>query len=342
MLLIRFSLLVVMTCVAFSLFSEPKKENRSPEVDIVYTWVDSSDPMWQREREYYVAEQLGLSGDGNSAQRFRSRDELKYSLRSIRAFAPYVRKIFIVTNGQRPRWIKPHPKICFISHAQIFRDLTHLPTFNSMAIESCLHRIPGLSDHFIYFNDDVFLGKPTTFDTFFTKNGKIKVFLTDRLIERAPEAFHKNKVGYQIAIHNTDAFLSTHFSKAPRYHLAHVPDASRKSLSQSFEIQFYNLFFSVEGHRFRCKEDYALTNGFIPYAAYYYGNADLVKEVSCRNLRLYGDPEHDIATMRRTLKQQPRFFCVQDCQEGENPRTDRALKKFFESYFPEPAPWEEE
>ena len=83
-------------------------------------------------------------------------EELRYSLRSIWQFAPWVRHIFVVTNGQIPHWLNiDHPKLTLISHEQIFTNLSHLPTFSSPAIESHLHHIPGLSQKFIYFNDDV-------------------------------------------------------------------------------------------------------------------------------------------------------------------------------------------
>lgn len=339
MIFFRIVFLFVCFLFSFGLFAAHNKVIASPKMDIVYTWVDSSDPLWQQQRAYYAKMQTGLCGDANAARRFRSRDELKYSLRSIYKFAPYFNKIFIVTNGQKPTWITSHPKIQFISHAQIFRDINHLPTFNSMAIESCLHRIPGLSDHFVYFNDDVFLGKPTTFATFFTKKDKIRVFVTEHAISRNPISRDDKTVGYRRAIRNTDELLSKTCSKEKRYHLAHAPDASRKSLSLSFEIQFYNVFLATEGHRFRCTQDYALTNGLIPYAAYYSGNAEL-ESVSHKNIGLVGETKHDVKMLKKTLKAQPLFFCIQDLQEKENSKTDRALKRFFEKYFPTAAPWE--
>ena len=76
---------------------------------------------------------------------FSDFNQLKYSFRSIEMYAPWIRNIFIVTNGQKPSWVKiDHPKISVISHSEIFEDETDLPTFNSMAIEVHLHKIPGL------------------------------------------------------------------------------------------------------------------------------------------------------------------------------------------------------
>ena len=85
----------------------------------------------------------------------------RYSLRSLEVNAPWIRNIYIVTNGQVPSWLDTtNPRVHIITHAMIFPNASFLPTFSSPAIEMNLHRIPGLSDYFIYFNDDVFLGRP--------------------------------------------------------------------------------------------------------------------------------------------------------------------------------------
>jgi hypothetical protein len=324
----------------FPLFAGNKhtrKKNTTPDVDIVYTWVNSSDPLWQVQRAYYVKQEKGISKDANLSYRFRSRDELKYSLRSIEKYAPFVRKIYIVTNGQKPSWIKTHPKIEFVSHSQIFRHPNHLPTFNSMAIESCLHRIPGLSEYFIYFNDDVFLGRPSTFTSFFTEDGKIRLFLTDRVISKKDPG--KNAIGYKISIWNTNNLLSRKFSKQKRYHVGHTPDAERKSLILEIEKLFPKVFASVEGHKFRGLHDYALTNGLIPYTACYLKKG-VISKASFEKFVLDGDLEHDQRAMARLEKSPPLFFCIEDCQPAENPMIDALLNQTLENCFPNPAPWE--
>lgn len=309
----------------------------SDPIDIVYTWVDSSDPLWQVQRAYYVKQEKGISHDANLSCRFRSRDELRFSLRSIRKFAPYVRKIFIVTNGQKPAWIKAHPQIQFISHAQIFRNMEHLPTFNSMAIESCLHRIPGLAEHYVYFNDDVFLGRPAHFHSFFSKEGKMRFYLTGRVISRkAPE---ENAIGYKIAIHNTDKLLAKEFSKKKRFHLGHTPDPARKSVVSSIAAKFRRIFSSVESHRFRGREDYALTNGLIPYTAFYMKNG-VATDAPFEKIALTGNLQQDKKSLRRLIKQRPLFFCIEDCQTKENKVVDTLLQKALCTLFPSPAPWE--
>ena len=114
-----------------------------------------------------------------SSNRFADNNELKYSLRSVEKYAPWVRKIFIVTNGQIPSWLNlNNPRISIVAHDEIFLNKTHLPTFSSPAIESHIHRIPGLSKKFIYMNDDVFFGSEVWPDDFYTHSKGHKVFLS--------------------------------------------------------------------------------------------------------------------------------------------------------------------
>lgn len=114
-----------------------------------------------------------------SASRFEDNEELRYSLRSIDRFAPWVRHIYIITNGQIPYWLNmEHPRITVVTHDELFPNKTHLPTFSSPAIEAHVHRIPGLSKRFIYLNDDVMFGKDVWPDDFYTFSGGQKVYLT--------------------------------------------------------------------------------------------------------------------------------------------------------------------
>jgi len=131
----------------------------------------------------YVWKPVSLSIDNTnqdfSSNRFADNDELKYSLRSVEKFVPWVRKVFIVTNGQIPSWLDiHHPRIKLVTHEEIFVNKSHLPTFSSPAIESHIHRIPGLSKKFIYMNDDVFFGAPVWPDDFFTHSQGHKIYLS--------------------------------------------------------------------------------------------------------------------------------------------------------------------
>ena len=99
-------------------------------------------------------------GSKIDAQRYRDNNELLYSLRSVEKYAPFFRKIFIVTDNQIPSWLDTsNPKIEVVFHSQIFEKKFHLPVFNSHAIEMNLHNIPGLSNFYVYSNDDLLFAK---------------------------------------------------------------------------------------------------------------------------------------------------------------------------------------
>ena len=120
--------------------------------------------------------------DDIAENRFFDNDELKYSLRSIEKYAPWFRYIYIVTNGQIPSWLNlSNPKIRLVNHKDIFPNQTHLPTFSSPAIESHLHRINGLSKRFVYFNDDILLGKRIWPEDFITRSNGFKFYLAWQL-----------------------------------------------------------------------------------------------------------------------------------------------------------------
>ena len=161
-------------------------------VDVVVTWVDGRDPAWNRARLDRLA---GLSGTATTREssgqaRFLSRDELRYSFRSIHLFAPWVRKIHLVTAGQVPEWLdQSHPQVAVVDHSAIL-PADALPTFNSHAIESALHRLPDLAEHFVYLNDDFFLGRPLGPEAFFSPAGLAAVWFSPNTIglDETPDA----------------------------------------------------------------------------------------------------------------------------------------------------------
>ena len=131
------------------------------EIDIVIAWVDGSDPDWRREKARFAP-----SGEDSPA-RYRELGLLPYWFRSVEKFAPWARRIYFVTWGHLPPFLRrDHPKLQIVRHEE-FIPKEYLPTFNSHTIELNLHRIPGLSRHFVYFNDDMFLLRPTTPADFF-------------------------------------------------------------------------------------------------------------------------------------------------------------------------------
>jgi len=139
-----------------------KKEE---EIDFVLAWVDGNDKEWQKDFQKYKQEK----GDKRTA-RFRDWDNLQYLFRAFEEFTPWVHKIYFITYGHLPKWLNTnHPKLVIVNHKD-YMDEKNLPVFNSHPIEINMHRIQGLSEKFVYFNDDTFILQPLHKNIFFKKN----------------------------------------------------------------------------------------------------------------------------------------------------------------------------
>ncbi|MCD8160968.1 MAG: Stealth CR1 domain-containing protein [Clostridiales bacterium] len=156
--------------------------NNEP-IDFVVTWVDGNDPEWQRQRQRYQANPID---NGDAPNRFRDWGLLRYWFRGVEAFAPWVHRVYFVTCGQRPDWLNVnHPKLTLVDHRDYIPH-EHLPTFNSTVIELYLHRIPGLSEQFVLFNDDVYLTAPTRPEDFFRGGLPCESALLDTITANDP------------------------------------------------------------------------------------------------------------------------------------------------------------
>lgn len=136
------------------------------DIDFVIMWVDGADPNWQKERDNY---KVNKGEDDIRDFRFRDWDNLQYIFRGIEQFTPWVRKVHLVTWGHLPKWINTDcEKLNIVKHSD-FLPKEYQPCFNSEALEINLHRIEGLSENFVYFNDDMFILKDMK-ETDFFKN----------------------------------------------------------------------------------------------------------------------------------------------------------------------------
>ena len=152
------------------------------KIDIVYSWCDGNDPNFIKEKQNTLKKHNITLDPVQEKRRYQQNDELKYSLRSVEKYAPWVNHIYIITNKQRPAWLKDNNKVTIIDHSQIIPP-KYRPTFNSVCIEYYIINIPGLEDNFLYLNDDVFFNRPVKPEDFFINKKPIvrlntKVFKT--------------------------------------------------------------------------------------------------------------------------------------------------------------------
>ena len=168
-------------------------------IDLVFLWVNGNDPKWKARHDAYTGNASEM--EGNCTGRYADSGELKYSLRSVERYAPWIRNIFIVTDRQVPEWLNTaHPRIHIVDHSDIMPPEC-LPCFNSVVIEHHLHLIPGLSEHFLYANDDIFFNRPVKPSSFFAADGLPIIRLNRRCLKR-PLIALKAMMGCPVSLYN--------------------------------------------------------------------------------------------------------------------------------------------
>lgn len=153
---------------------------KNDPIDIVIPWVDGNDFEWRRLRNEYLVEIATMQEDFNQESRFRSWDNLQYIFRGIENFMPWVNKVFLITWGHIPEFLNRDNERLVIVRHEDYIPQEYLPTFNSDVIEMNYHRIKGLSNNFILFNDDIFILKNQN-ENYYFKNNQV----CDEAVERA-------------------------------------------------------------------------------------------------------------------------------------------------------------
>lgn len=207
-------------------------------IDFVVTWVNMDDPEWQNEFSKYSGNKDNTK-NGVSKARFRDYGFLKYWFRGVEKFAPWVRKIHFVTSGQKPDWLdENNPKIHLVSHKD-FIPAEFLPTYNSVVIERYMYRIPGLAEHFVYFNDDFFIINNINPKRFF-RNGlpcDIAVF-----------TYNPSWSQWYVRIKNNIRLINRHFDKKEvmkRWHDKWFHKSYGSRARWNYLLHFYNKFITL-------------------------------------------------------------------------------------------------
>ena len=226
-------------------------------IDAVITWVDGSTAKHQQKRQKYMAmESLPLNENASNPHRWLCNDEILYCIQSIENHAPWIGKIWIVVDDEGPDLSSLsgniRAKVHLAYHSELFDGFTQvLPTFNSLTIESMLWRIEGLSERFIYFNDDVFLAaplKPTDVFDGLTPVLRGKWVDYSGLLHDAEMRHHPAKFHYfmQINAANIIGFPSTDVFSS-----AHVVHPFRRSIMAELFARYPDEFLQNIKYRFR-------------------------------------------------------------------------------------------
>ncbi|MFE5407913.1 stealth conserved region 3 domain-containing protein [Microbacterium sp. NPDC056569] len=308
------------------------------DIDIVFSWVDGSSSDFQRQRAAQLAEYVVGEGDDGPA-RYRHVDELRYALRSVHMYAPWVRRIFIATDSPAPAWLLDHPKVTIVRSEEFFADPSVLPTHNSHAVEAQLHRIPGLAEHFLYSNDDMFFGRPLEPEMFFTPAGVTKFVECEVRIGAGEPALQRS--GHDNGLRVNRTLLKERFGRTIVRDLDHCAAPLRRSVMAELEEAFADDFARTAASRFRSATDISVTNSLYHYYALLTGRA-----VATRAPRVSYVQTTLAAGLRRMERLTERadvdMFCLNDGGDSEVPEELRvqAIRSALERMFPVRAPWE--
>lgn len=308
------------------------------DIDLVYTWVDGNDPLWREKKLTYTGK-ISDNTETNNIGRYVSNDELKYSLRSAEKYVPWIRKIFIVTDDQKPEWLNTnHPKIQVIDHKDIM-PAEILPCFNSTVIDYFIYRIPGLSEHFLLANDDFFFNAPLSPEFFFAKDGfpiirfKRKIF--GKLHFQLKPLVGKKLGQYASKIFEGALLVEKKWGKYYPGVPHHNVDAYRKSdLKTAIEDVFNERIKTSQIHRTREYGDLGRhTFSFYTLAI---GHSHLKYVGRSESLRI---PLHRKNLDKYIKKYKPSLFCLNDSQKVRSYQRERIIP-FLSALFPEKSAFE--
>ena len=206
------------------------------QIDIVIAWVDGNEPLLKQKRARYQ-KTISAASDAISSTRFASNDEIYYNIASIIKYVPFCRHIYIVTDQQQPALIEEFVKqnICtknkirIVDHKDIFSGYEQfLPTFNTRSIESMLWNISGLSDYFIYMNDDFFFNQPASVTDFLDCNS---IIIHGHWRKNA---FLQAKLQYRKSLQKLSGK-----KVQPKHTIAQMLSAKVLGINQFFEVHHY-------------------------------------------------------------------------------------------------------
>jgi hypothetical protein len=250
-----------------------------------------------------------------------------------------VRRIFLVTDDQVPAWLDTdHPNLTMVSHREVFGGTGRLPTFNSHAIESRLHRIPGLSEHFLYLNDDVFLGRPVAPGLFFTPGGLTRFFPSRALVDSAPRRPDDPPVN--AAGKNNRRLIQEAFGRVLTRKMMHTPHPSRRSVLAEIEDRFGDQVEATASHQFRHPDDVSLLSSLQQYYGYLTGRA-APGEIRYNYADL-ADSSTPFKLARLLRNRHLDAFCLNDTHSDARTAAEQEamLADFLPAYVPFVSPFE--
>ncbi len=329
---------------------------KDDKIDFVIIWVDGNDKEWQKEKNKYLPNDTDI--DSRNI-RYRDWDNLQYWFRAVEKFAPWVNKIHFVTWGHLPKWLNiNNPKLNIVNHKDYIPE-KYLPTFSANPIELNLHRIKGLSENFVFFNDDTFIIKSVKKTDFFKDN-----LPCDSAILNAHISYRENKNHIEVA--NMDiinsyfdkndvmkknflkwfnikygkylirTFCLLPFKKFPGILNQHLPNSYKKSTFETLWNKEYDVLDETCKHKFRCALDvnqWLIQDWQIATGQFHPRNSRIG-----RNFALNNDHNYNKKVYDKIMKQKYKLICVNDMIQDKNMDNfeiaKEQLKNAFEKILP--------
>ncbi|MEC4894067.1 MAG: Stealth CR1 domain-containing protein [Oscillatoria sp. PMC 1051.18] len=294
-------------------------------IDVVYTWVNGNCPTYQQLCRQYSENKKDLN-----PERYRDRYSLlKYSLRSLEKYVPWINNIYLFTcRPQVPEWLNSHhPQVKIIHHDRVI-DSEYLPTFNCNVIETYLHKIPSTSDYLLYLNDDFLFGNYTTKSDFITPDGKIKVLGT-LFGEKLGFRVYENKgelISLGLIEHTPLLIYKPHWEAMLKTRPQEVRETRKHKFRTDWDLQMDKLYrYFLRSHQAK--------------------NTEVVPIYQLLRYHRFHKIMNNFPSQKRKLeklkKMQPKFYCLNDDQrDNPNLQVVELVQTFLDSYYPNPSQFE--
>lgn len=305
-------------------------------IDAVYLWVDGADPAWRQRRDDALrAVGRKAPSEATDNYRFRELGELKFAMRSLEYFAPWIRRVYLLTDQQRPDWlVQDESVITVVDHRDIWDDQSMLPVFNSHAISARLHHIPGLADAYLYINDDMFLGSPVLPRQFFSASGQPIFHNTSSTLPDS--ALRPGLPTHDNARHNAVRLVTEASGLRPTRLFMHSPYAQSRAWQLELEARYPDWYTRTAASRFRARSDLE------PIWLHHYLGAVEGRTVPGSLRYAYVSLADETAPEQLAIIDQnrPHTFCINDDDPKVSEATLDAVTRFLLDYYPVPSRFE--
>lgn len=316
-------------------------QDREP-IDVVYMWVDGAQPGYMETLSRHAQTRFDL----DPARTRDNLDLLKYSMRSLERFAPWIRNVFLLTcRPQVPSWLdRKHGRVRVVHHDEVM-GASDLPTFNSLSIVSHIHRIPGLSTNFIYMDDDILFLSPVTRNDLLSPQGRHYIFPDRHWAPRYRHAAERRgKKPWNLALSTSNELLDREYGFQQRRQVNHVPLLVNRDSWQAMLDLFPDEVAQTRASKFRADGNIAVEFMY-PYYLLAGQMAEFADEARSSASSGYLPLENFWPLTAWKLSQinrrKPKWATLNDnFGATPHPRTERMIRSALETWLPEPSAFE--